>query len=257
MGFRLLTLNIQNGQPWCDKNPDEPCVDLEAVGAFLVSQDADVICLQEVERGFDGGLQLEPPPHYGKLRGMLPGYDSVFGYPLKNELEIPFGLGLAIFSRTRLLDFKRTDLPAAPLEFDFAGKKRHASCRLLISAHTIIEDHSLSILNTHLQAFFMIDSSSNDHPEQRRLVESKLRGLSGPAILAGDMNTAPGESLVEQFGAAGFETVQNSEPTWRRRPYVVDHIFHNNHLNCLDRRVVHTSVSDHHAVVADFEFVHA
>ncbi len=257
MGFRLLTLNIQNGQPWCDRNPDDLRIDLEAVGDFLVSQDADVICLQEVERGFDGGLQLDPPPNYEKLCAMLPGYDSVFGYPLKNALEIPFGLGLAVFSRTRLVDFKRVDLPAAPLEFEFAGKIRHASSRLLISAKTIIDDEPIHILNTHLQAFFMIKSSSNEHPEQRNIVEVNLRKLTGAAILAGDMNSAPGETLVEQFAAAGFDCVQSTEPTWRRRPYVVDHIFHNNRLCCLDRRVVHTAVSDHHAVVADFEFARA
>ncbi len=257
MGFRLLTLNIQNGQPWCEANPDDPRIDLEAVGDFLVSQDADVICLQEVERGFDGGLQLDPPPHYETLRSMLPGYDSVFGYPLKNDLEIPFGLGLAIFSRTKLEGFERVDLPAAPLSFEFAGKTRHASSRLLISAKTIIDGESIHILNTHLQAFFMINASSNDHPEQRNIVEASLRALRGPALLAGDMNTAPGETLVEQFAAAGFDSVQSTVPTWRRRPYVVDHIFHNNRLSCLDRRVVRTAVSDHHALVADFEFARA
>lgn len=255
MAFRLITLNIQNGQPWNESDPDNPAIDLEGVGNFLVSQDADVICLQEVERGYDGGLQIDPPPHYEKLRSMLPTYDSVFGYPLKNTLEIPFGLGLAIFSRTRLSNFLRTDLPPAPVEFEFAGKIRHASSRLLISVETTIDGTPLSILNTHLQAFFMINSSSNEHSAQRDIVETALRKVPGPAILAGDMNSAPGETLVEQFGRAGFEAVQTSEPTWRRRPYVVDHIFHNTRLNCLDRRVVHTDVSDHHALVADFEFV--
>lgn len=255
MAFRLITLNIQNGQPWNDADPDNPAIDLEGVGHFLVSQDADVICLQEVERGFDGGLQLDPPPHFEKLRSMLPGYDAVFGYPLKNDMEIPFGLGLAIFSRTRLSNFLRTDLPAAPVEFQFAGKIRPSSHRLLISTETTIDGTPLTILNTHLQAFFIINASSNEHSAQRDIVEAALRNVSGASILAGDMNSAPGETLIEQFGRAGFEAVQNTEPTWRRRPYVVDHIFHNSHLNCLDWRVVHTDVSDHHALVADFEFV--
>lgn len=254
MAFRILTLNIQNGQPWNVANPDDPQVNLKSVADFLNSRGADLICLQEVERGFDGGLQLEPPPHYGILRTLLPGYDSVFGYPLKNQLEIPFGLGLAIFSRTPLLEFARLDLPAAPVEFEFSGKTRQASSRLLISAKTLMQGRALTILNTHLQAFFMIKSSSNDHTAQRDLVEAKLIEQAGPTLLAGDMNTAPEENLVEQFGAAGFKTVQRSEPTWRRMPFVVDHIFHNTHLICLDRRVVHTDVSDHHAVEAEFEF---
>ena len=69
------------------------------------------------------------------------------------------------------------------------------------------------------------------------------------------MNSAPDESLVEQFQSAGFDMVQNKEITWRRMPFVTDHIFYNPPLRLVSRRVEKTTVSDHHAVVADFEFV--
>jgi len=255
MSLRLLTLNIQNGQPWNSSDPDRPVEDIAGVADFLLGQNADILCLQEVERGYDGGTQIEPPPNYHALRSMLAGYDSVFAYPLKNKCEIPFGLGLAIFSKTPLEDFERVDLPAAPIEFEFAGKKRCASSRLLISAATNIGGRRLHVLNTHLQAFFMIGSSSDEHPAQRGIVTRHLRLLSGPAILAGDMNSAPGENLVAHFADEGFSTVQNSLPTWKRRPYVVDHIFHNDRLRLAGHRVVSTNVSDHDAVVADFDFV--
>ena len=49
-------------------------------------------------------------------------------------------------------------------------------------------------------------------------------------------------------------TVQQTEITWRRRPFVLDHIFHNSQLRCVSRRVVPTPASDHHLIVADFEF---
>jgi endonuclease/exonuclease/phosphatase (EEP) superfamily protein YafD len=48
--------------------------------------------------------------------------------------------------------------------------------------------------------------------------------------------------------------VQDKEITWRRRPYVLDHVFHNAALRCLGHQVVPTPASDHHALVADFEF---
>jgi endonuclease/exonuclease/phosphatase family metal-dependent hydrolase len=252
--FRLLTFNIQNGQPWDPADPDNTCVDIDAVGQFLASQSADILCLQEVERGHDGGQQFNPPPNYIRLKELLSGYESVFAYPLRNDLEIPFGLGLAIFSRRPLRDFERFDLPAAPIEFEFGGKKRVASPRLMIGATTDLEGSPLRILNVHLQAFFMIGARSEDHPGQRNLVEAELRRLNEPAILAGDMNAAPEESLVEQFEAAGFLTVQKTEPTWKRRPYVVDHIFRNAGLRLVSHGLVATPASDHHAVVADFEF---
>ena len=54
---------------------------------------------------------------------------------------------------------------------------------------------------------------------------------------------------------AGYRTVQSKEVTWRRRPYVLDHIFYNATLRCLSYKVTPTLASDHHTLVADFEFV--
>jgi endonuclease/exonuclease/phosphatase family metal-dependent hydrolase len=256
MPFRVVTFNMQNGQPWRENDPFPLVVDVDAVVAFLKGLNADIICLQEVERGHDGGMQVDPPPHYMRLKEFMSDYDSVFSYPLKNETELPFGLGLAVFSRTKLTDFHKTDLPAAPLEFVFEGKKRRASSRLLLEVSTILAERRLKVLNTHLQAFFIIGDSSDAHPEQRSIVESKLRAAGGdPLILAGDMNSAPCESLVSQFENAGFRTVQNEEITWRRMPFVMDHLFFNSQLRPVSRHVAKTDVSDHHAVVADFEFI--
>ena len=133
MTFRTITFNMQNGQPWDEAAPDNVRIDLEQTAEFLGGQDADVIFLQEVERGFDGGNQIDPPPNYGFLRKHLKGYDSVFAYPVANQTELPFGLGLAIFSKSKLRDFQKTDLPAAGVEFEFEGVWRQPSQRLLIS----------------------------------------------------------------------------------------------------------------------------
>jgi len=255
MSFRIVTFNMQNGQPWRDDEPFPPVVDVDAAAAFLKGLDADILCLQEVERGHDGGMQVEPPPHYTRLKRIFAGYDSVFAYPLKNNTELPFGLGLAIFSRTPLGNFQKIDLPPADVDFEFAGKMRRASSRLLLEVETAIEGHPLRILNTHLQAFFMIGASSDDQPAQRNILESRLRELGGtPLVLAGDMNVAPNESLVAQFEGAGFRTVQNEVITWHREPFVTDHLFFNSPLRLAGWRVANTDVSDHHAVVADFEF---
>lgn len=255
MTFSTLTFNMQNGQPWDEAEPDNIRIDLEQTVAFLAAQDADVIFLQEVEQGFEGGGQIQPPPNYDFLRKNLKGYDSVFAYPVANDLEIPFGLGLAIFSKTKLRDFQRTDLPAAGLEFEFGGLTRKASQRLLISATTVIQSRSLRLLNTHLQAFFIIGATSTEHSAQRDIIEAELRAQTGPAILAGDLNSAPGEGIVEQFELAGFRTVQCEEVTWRRKPYVLDHLFYNPLLRLEKHSVIPTLSSDHHAVRAEFSFV--
>jgi len=254
MIFSTLTFNMQNGQPWNESRPDADIVDLDRTAEFVRRQDADIVFLQEVERGHDGGEQVEPPPHYSRLRGLLPGYDSVFAYPVRNETEIPFGLGLAIFSKTHLRDFERIDLPAADIAFEFGGKQRHPSHRLLISASTVIQGRTVRLLNTHLQAFFMIGASSEDHPAQRDMVAAELRRQDGAAILAGDLNSAPDEGIIEQFASCGFRCVQNEVITWRRKPFVLDHVFYNAPLELVGHKVIQTSSSDHHAVRAEFKF---
>ena len=254
MSIRVVTFNMQNAQPWIDDDPFPTVIDVDGVGAFLNGLNADVICLQEVERGHDGGMQVVPPPNFTRLKDLLPSYDSVFSYPLKNETELPFGLGLAIFSRSKLFDFEKIDLPSAQVEFEFEGKKRRTSSRLLLQAFTRLDGRKVKILNTHLQAFFMIGDSSDSHPAQRNIVEAHLRkGGHEPAILAGDMNSSPAESLVKQFENAGFRTAQNETVTWRRMPFVTDHLFYNAALRLVSQRVEVTSTSDHHAVVADFD----
>ena len=250
--FSALTFNMQNGQGWDESNPDDPEVSLGGTLAFLRGQDADVIFLQEVERGYEGGRQVEPPPHYLWLKERLKGYDAVFGYPQPNLQEIPFGLGLATFSKTPLRDFQRVDLPPPDVTFEFGGTTRTPSQRLLISAETEIAGRTLRLLNTHLQAFFMINSSSNAHRAQRDLVEAELRRFDGPVLLGGDFNSAPQETVIAQFATAGFRPTQAKEITWRRMPFVLDHIFFNNALRLEGSQVIPTPASDHHAVRAEF-----
>ena len=252
--FSALTFNMQNGQVWDEENPDEGRVSLARAIAFLREQDADVLFLQEVERGYDGGKQIEPPPHYETLKQNLTGYDSIFGYPRPNRVEIPFGLGLAIFSKTPLRNFFRKDLPPAEIAFEFGGVMRKPSHRLMIGVETEIGGRSLRLINTHLQAFFMINASSNDHHTQRDRVEVELRRCTDATLMGGDFNCAPGETLIEQFKRAGFYPSQSKEVTWRRMPFVIDHIFYNHALRLETCIVIPTQASDHHAVRAEFSF---
>lgn len=254
MSFRVLQFNMQFGQIWDDTYPDRAPVRLDATLHEIRQHDADVILLQEVEQALPGGVQFQPPPNYLKLRAALTGYDSWFSYPKADPRELPFGIGLAIFSRTPLRDTTRLDLPSPPIEFDFFGQKKTPTDRLLIGAKTAIDGREVQLFNTHLLAFFMLGSSSTTNPFQRTLVADQLSASRGPTLLAGDFNVSKHESLVNQFAERGYQTVQRTEVTWRRRPYVLDHIFYNDALRCITRRVVPTPASDHHAVVADFEF---
>lgn len=253
-GFRVLQFNMQFGQTWDDAEPDRAPVRIEETLAEIRRHDADIIMLQELEHAAAGGVQVQPPPNYTRLRAELNGYDSWFSYPKPDPRELPFGIGLAIFSRTALREPSRLDLPSPRLEFDFLGKKTTPTDRLLIGAKTSIGGHELQLFNVHLLAFFMLGSSSTVNPFQRNFVAEQLGRSLGPTILAGDFNVRRHRALVRQYAEKGFATVQQTEATWRRRPYVLDHIFYNRGLRCVSHAVRPTHASDHHALVAEFEF---
>ncbi len=253
--FRVLQFNMQFGQIWDDTYPDRAPIRLEATLEEIRRHRADVILLQEVEQALPGGVQFHPPPNYTRLKAELVGYDSWFSYPKADPRELPFGIGLAIFSKSPLRDMMRLDLPSPAIEFEFFGKKTTPTDRVLIGAKTTLLGRELQLYNVHLLAFFMLGSSSTLNPFQRNLVADQLSASRGPTILTGDFNVSKHHTLVAQFGERGFATVQDKEITWRRRPYVLDHVFHNAPLRPIGYKVVPTLASDHHALVADFEFV--
>lgn len=252
--FRVIQFNMQFGQGWTDEEPHHGAIDLEATIAELRRHNADIILLQEVERAQPGGAQVNPPPNYTRLAAALDTYEGVFAYPKSDARELPFGVGLAIFSRTPLRNLTRLELPSPAIPFRFAETATTPTDRLLISATTTIQEREVTLLNTHLLAFFMLGTSSQVHRTQREMVQRRLSEASGPTILGGDFNVRNHPDLIAQFGSVGFRSAQDQEITWRRQPYVLDHIFYNSAFQLVTHQVVPTLTSDHHLLVADFEF---
>lgn len=252
--FKVLQFNMQFGQGWDDAYPDLAPVDLDATLAEIRRHDADLILLQEVEHALPGGEQIEPPPNYTRLQQALTGYHGYFRYPKADPRELPFGIGLAIFSKAPLAHPIHLDLPSPPITFQFDGQTKTPTDRLLIGARTQLGGREVQVFNTHLLAFFMLKSSSSEHPEQRTQVLEELKKSRLPTLLGGDFNVSGHHSLVQQFADAGFATVQTAEVTWRRMPYVLDHIFYNMALRPLHHRVIPTPTSDHHLLLAEFTF---
>ena len=252
--FRVLQFNMQFGMGWNPSSPDDVPANIEGTIAEIKKHHPDVVLLQEVEHACGGGVQIEPPPNFTKMKEALTDYDSWFSYPKADPRELPFGIGLAIFSRTPLLEKFRVDVPSPAIEFEFGGKKMTPTDRLMIGAKTIVGGREVQFFNVHLLAFFMLGSSSTLFPWQRDLVADRLASSDLPTILGGDFNVSQHASLVEQFAEFGYATVQYRVPTWHRRPFVLDHIFYNSGLRCVGHSVEHTLASDHLPVVADFDF---
>lgn len=252
--FKVVQFNMQYGQNWSDDDPDHAPVNLDLTIAEIRSRNADIVLLQEVEQALPGGAQPDPPANFIRLREAFKEYDSFFSYPKADPRELPFGIGLAILARGQIFDTMRRDLPSPALEFSFNGEMKTPTDRLLVGAKTVLQGRTLQIFNTHLLAFFMINASSEEHTSQRQFVVDQLRACDGPTLLGGDFNVSKHDSLVQQFTNIGYRTVQDQRATWRRRPYVLDHLFYNRHLRPVRYEVGETRASDHHVLEAEFEF---
>ena len=205
--FRLLQFNMQFGQVWDDEAPNTAPIRVEDAIAEIQRHNADIITLQEVEQARPDGKQLNPPPNYTRLQAALPDYHSYFSYPQEDKRELPFGIGLAIFSRFPLHDMFHEYIPSPPVEFDFFGKMMTPTDRLLIGAKTHIDGREVALLTTHLLAFFMLKSSSEVHGGQRAQVGQHLQAAKLPTLVTGDFNVSNKESLLAEYEKFGFGTV--------------------------------------------------
>lgn len=255
--FRVLQFNIQFGQSWNDETPDLEPVRLERTIEELQRSEADLIFLQELEKAPEGGLSpTVGSPNYARIAAALgPSFSGLYALPAHDPRELPFGVGLAVFARGELLRPRTLRIPSPPIHFSFGGVSRTPTDRLLVGAEARLDGRLLQVFNVHLLAFFMLKSSSEEHPEQRAFVIEELRKTSGPALIGGDFNVSRHEPLIRQMAEAGFSTVQSATPTWRRQPLVLDHLFFNKGLRCLRHEVRPTTASDHHLLLADFDFV--
>lgn len=250
--FRVMQFNMQFGQTWDAEHPDSAPVRIEDTIAEIRRFKPDIVFLQELEHAGNPLAWSASPPNYSALRAALPEYDSVFAVPDKDPRELPFGLGLAIFSKTPLKGLVRHVLPSPPIPFEFKGRSLTPTDRIMITATTELQGCTLRLFNVHLLAFFMLGSSSREHPEQRLKVLDRLGRSQYSTLLAGDFNVVGHDDLARQFGELGYHTVQTQTPTWRRCPFVLDHIFHDATLRCEGVGVEPTLASDHHILIADF-----
>lgn len=253
--FSIATFNMQFGQVWEPNEPDHAPVDMEGSIAFLKAAEADVLLLQEVERVDPTRQQIDPPPNFMALSAALSGYEGFFSYPRQDDRELPFGYALAIFSRFPLQHREIIHLPAPDLEFNFEGQPTRPTDRVMIGARIELEGRTLQLFNTHLQAFFMIGSSADDYPAQRETVGQSLLQSRHPAIIGGDFNISPEDGTLNYFEGLGYRPAQRKTITWKRKPYVTDHLLYNAGLALEAVSVIPTETSDHEMVKGIFSIV--
>lgn len=232
--IRVLTYNIHHGEGMDGR------IDLDRIADVICGTEADLVALQEVDRGVERTERVDQPRRLGGLTGM----HVVF----EKNIEFQGGeYGNAVLSR----------FPVERHENHYLPRLHANEQRGLLEVHVRAGGRRIIFIATHF----------DHHPEDRERLASVavLRDLveqraDRPVIVAGDLNAVPnskvmrqaGEFLCDTFevsGRPGF-TFPADKPTRR-----IDYILKNRHpgLRCVDRRVIaEAAASDHRPVLAMF-----
>ena len=240
--IRALVYNIHAGRDAAGED------NLEGVAGVILETGADVVLLQEVDRGTrrSGGAD-----HLAELRRRT-GYHGAFG----RTLDYQGGeYGIAVLSRWPILSDTLVHLPVTPAQERAGGSYEPRG------AHVVVVDAPggpLGVVNTHLDAS-RTDAYRRQEVETVRRLAAALRELHGRVIVGGDFNAEPGSLPIRRMlddgwldaaaecGNGDTRTFPADAPIKR-----IDYVFLAPGLTCAGARVVVTTTSDHRPVLVTF-----
>ena len=79
--LKTMTFNMQNGQVWDPRHPDDAPIDIQASIDFIRGQDCDIYFLQEVEFPYQELPDHTVHPNFDRISAGLSGYFGSFAYP--------------------------------------------------------------------------------------------------------------------------------------------------------------------------------
>ena len=219
--MRVVTWNIQHARP----NPDG-APDIGAVGDALGPLSADVVALQELDRGRRRSARVDQPTALAeRLGGSL-----LFAPTLQRGGD--YGIGLIARGEVR--------------RHEVVGLSGTREPRALLVAEVDVDGERWTVGCTHL-------SRRTGFAQQQLLrVFDALAAHPAPRVLMGDLNLVP-TKVLPWSSAEGYTLVDGPPTHSTRRARVtrrIDHVLV--HGARADRASVHQlPASDHRAVVAD------
>ncbi|HUF67129.1 MAG TPA: endonuclease/exonuclease/phosphatase family protein, partial [Longimicrobiales bacterium] len=225
---RVMTYNIHQG---FDQRPSPTA---PAIADVIEQADADLVALQEVNRGANiaGGADL-----IAYLRWRFPDHHVVFAPSYTNVM------GNAIISRYPILDWGWAHYPP-PLTI---------LTRSYVWATIATDAGDLLYINTHL--------SSSEEPDETRAEQAEVLlaywDERPQSILAGDINAVPSSAVTGTFVERGLtdamtaperEYLHRAPDDWDKTR--VDYVFTSPDIEPLVTHVVFSPASDHPAVIA-------
>ncbi len=234
--FRVMTYNIHHGEGLDGK------VDLARIAELIKREKADIVALQEVDKGVARTSRRDISEEIAKLAGMTRVFSNNYhfqGGEYGNAVLTRFPVGQWTNSHYRML--------------------RPGEQRGLLQVELDVHGRKVMFMNTHID--YRGDDSERliNIPEIITALE-RVKGL--PVILCGDFNDTPGSRTYEKV-AAGFKdswkligagdgfTIPAEKPTKR-----IDYIWLSKDSGIVPVKiwVPDSDASDHRPVVGEFSF---
>ena len=202
--------------------------------------DPDIVLLQEVSRGRNGGALADQPAWYADRLGM----EWSFG---ANDSTGPGEYGVATLSRHPIVGSSNTRLPFRP----GLPKNFH---RGVLNTKIEIDETTISVYNTHLQP-----GSSSLRVQQMRTIASVMGTDPLPQVLGGDLNSSPGSgalgvarTLLRDAWVDSGTGFALTHPAWRPKARI-DYLLYSEPLRPRRTVTLRSAVSDHRGVLTSFE----
>jgi endonuclease/exonuclease/phosphatase family metal-dependent hydrolase len=230
--LRVMSYNIHHGEGLDGK------LDLERIAKLITDAKADIVGLQEVDRGCERTQKRDLPAELAKLTGMVVRFD-------KNIPHQGGEYGNAVLTKFPIKRAKNT-----PLKSLANGEQRGVQ-QLVLDIH----GREVLFMNTHLDA--RRDAAEREHSatELRAIVQA---AGAMPVILVGDFNAAPDaksiaslrDFLTDAWPAVSKEpgfTIPVKKPTRR-----IDYIWITPAtITPLSMAVLYSEASDHLPIIGE------
>lgn len=236
---RILVLNMHAGKDAGGKS------NLDGVGALVKSTNADLVLLQEVDRGTNRSGRVDQV----EILQQSTKYDAAFGASLMNYDGGEYGI--AILSRGGIGYRSTVPLPVAPPQARAGGSREPRVAQLVLAA---VHGDNWYVLNTHIDP----SDAQARAQEVARIVQTIAlqRAERVPFVIGGDFNSTPDDPVQQTLTGAGLRdawlecgqgdgfTYPADAPAKR-----IDYLFLTADLHCSTARVIDTQISDHRPVL--------
>ena len=230
--IRVMSYNIHHGEGIDGK------FDLERIARIITDAKADIVGLQEVDRGTERTQRRDLPAELARLTGMIVRFD-------KNIPHQGGEYGNAVLTRFPIKRATNTHLKS------FANGEQRGVQQLVLDVH----GREVLFLNTHLDA--RRDPAEREHSatELQRIVAA---AGAMPIVVVGDFNaapTAPSIAKVHEFLTDAWPLV-NQDPGFtipvKKPTRRIDYVWITKQsVEPLKMEVLQSEASDHLPIVAE------